>query len=172
MSSRSVLRPLTGFATLYSFLRCLQQKATLKQCGLHRLGRARSRVCGGRSSGVTTASSGACCLHPFLTNPVFSDTRLKLTISHGKTIYTTEIGKCFTRPLCYPNPLSQLLNISLYTAASPLQKHYSRWLGLAVAFRIEDAFGSRGPWWMGKDRKESPLKLAVVFAWGRRDKGS
>lgn len=94
---------------------------------------------------LPASSSAACCQHHFLTSTVFSDARMKLKTSHGETISTTEIATNHRFALYPP---SQLLNVSGYTAASPLWKHCFRRLSLGAAW-------SKGPWWVGKDRKES-----------------
>lgn len=101
------------------------------------------------------ASSAACCQHRFLTSTVFSDARLKLKTSHGETIPTTETATNHRFAL---HPPSQLLNVSGYTAASPLWKHYFRWLSLGAAF------GPRGHGGWGRAGRNSwnSFKLAQV----------
>lgn len=110
---------------------------------------------GRRSSGITTfllPPSGVCGVHPSLTLcSVMPDWGLKSAITRlfmpQKSTNATNQGFA----LCPP---SQLLNICHYTAASLLWKHCFRWLSLGAAFWLENTFGSRGPWWLGKDRKE------------------
>lgn len=114
---------------------------------------------------LPASSSGACCQHCFLTSTVFCDARLKLKTSHGETISTTEIATNHHFALRLP---SQLLNVSGYIAASPLWKHYVRWLSFGAVF------GPRGHGGLERTGRNqwNSFKLAQVQAWGRKGKGS